>query len=222
MANLKNKTDEMFVYDQYGYEKLILFCSFSTESKNVTSEPTTTVTTEKHDTAENLSPWEKWLIRKTKEVRLKEKQEQERKRKEEEEEKRKRDEKVARQKETEVKINNWIERQNTLYKVKLKEQKIKENTEKEVKEEKRKQIEEKSKVKYQEWQNKKHNEMMEKKKAEKEKKKEELEKKAEKEKKNQAAFDEWCKNHRQRRKSTPQSFGYTEGKLTGMYEGLYI
>lgn len=49
-----------------------------------------------------------------------------------------------------------------------------------------------------------------------EKREKELLEKANRQKKNEEAFNNWCRKAQSRPRTAPSSYGYTEGKLTGI------
>nr|XP_022307223.1 coiled-coil domain-containing protein 34-like isoform X2 [Crassostrea virginica] len=180
---------------------------------------TTSGQSENMDTG--LSPWEQWLIQKTKEERVKRQQMKKHKVEVREQKEQKAKEKIQKEVKAEEKRTEWLKQKNyeeTLRK-KLEKQRIK--TEAEIKAQQNMITKMKAERKFEEWKEKKDNMEREKKEQEIQKKREiELEEKCKKIKAQQK-YEEWLRSAKNRPKSA-QSFGYSGGKLTGYHDtGAY-
>jgi hypothetical protein len=115
--------------------KISFFCSYGTDTCE-------TFSSEKEPP---LSPWEKWLIQKAKEDRIKQREKHaaiKKKKIEEDEKKRTEEEKL---KKAEIQRNGWVEKKDMEDRIKMKLEKQNEKTEQELKAEEKRHIEEKAK-----------------------------------------------------------------------------
>ncbi|XP_041052745.1 coiled-coil domain-containing protein 34-like isoform X2 [Carcharodon carcharias] len=164
-----------------------------------------------------LTAWEKWLIKKAKEERIKiqNKSQQEMilkqtKLKEQEELERK---KIL----AEDEHKRWVQRKNEKME---KEMKLhKEQEEKKAKEQARGLAAEKASEKFQEWLKKKKLQKMETKKIEKDEEEKRTAETQERKEKANKVYQEWLEKVKTRPRTVPSSFGYANGKLTGYYDG---
>lgn len=168
-----------------------------------------------------LSPWEQWLIQKTKEERVKKQQMKKHKVEVREQKEQKAKERQQKEEKAEEKRSEWLKQKNYEESLRKKLEKQRIQTETEIKAQQNMITKMKAERKFEEWKEKK--EMMER-----EKKEQELQKKrdielAEKCKKIKAQqkYEEWLRSAKDRPKSS-QSFGYSGGKLTGYHDtGAY-
>ncbi|KAK3108506.1 hypothetical protein FSP39_009444 [Pinctada imbricata] len=168
------------------------------------------------DHIENLSPWEQWLIKKTREERVKRKEVRNQKKQQKVEKQIKLQEKVHQQQKAEVKRQEWLEKKTFEEKLRKRLEKQRSRTEKEIKDEQKRSVELKAERKYNEWLDKKEEEDLEKKRQEKTKKREEELARKCQEIKAKQKFEEWLREAKNRPKPVQNSFGYTSGKMTGM------
>ncbi|XP_069110676.1 coiled-coil domain-containing protein 34-like isoform X2 [Argopecten irradians] len=172
---------------------------------------------------ENLSPWERWLISKTKSERksrkqkVLEKKEQKQKLEEEKQMKEKNKEKA------EENRRKWLaeKQERTRIRKKLEQQRVK--MEEKLKADKERDISQKAEIEFKKWKAEKNKSLKEKERKEQQMRQDQEMKQAEKQKKAEEKYKEWCQKAANRPKSVPNSFGYTSGKLTGIsqYPGYH-
>ncbi|XP_062587860.1 coiled-coil domain-containing protein 34-like [Saccostrea cucullata] len=168
-----------------------------------------------------LSPWEQWLIQKTKEERVKKQQVKKHKQEVREEKERRAAEKIQKEEKAAEKRSEWLKQKNYEEKLRKKLEKQRIQTEAEIKAQQNMITKMKAERKFEEWREKKEDMEKEKKETEMQKKRDlELAEKCQKIKAQQK-YEEWLRNAKNRPKSS-QSFGYTGGKLTGYHDtGAY-
>ncbi|XP_060073542.1 coiled-coil domain-containing protein 34-like [Ylistrum balloti] len=165
-----------------------------------------------------LSPWEKWLISKTKSERKSrkqksvEKKEQKQKLEEEKQLKEKNKEKV------EENRRKWLAEKQERAKIRKKLDQQQAKTEERLKAENERNIAEKAEREFKRWKAEKNKALREKERKEQQKSKEKEMEQAEKQRKAEEKYKEWCQKAANRPKSVPNSFGYTSGKLTGYHD----
>ncbi|XP_052810555.1 coiled-coil domain-containing protein 34-like [Mya arenaria] len=175
-------------------------------------------TTETESPEPGLSPWEQWLIQKVKEDRQKLREERQKVR---EEKQKKREEAMVKQKKLEhaEKVRQeWVDKKNFEEKLKTRVEKQRTKTEKMILEEQKKLERVKAERKFNDWKEEKRLEERRKKKEEKLKEQEEEKLRKDQRIAAQQKFEEWCKRADAKSKPLPNSFGYTDGKLTGYHD----
>ncbi|XP_021352448.1 coiled-coil domain-containing protein 34-like isoform X2 [Mizuhopecten yessoensis] len=182
-------------------------------------ESTYTEVTESENSPEGkLSPWEKWLISKTKSERKSRKQKvlekKEQKQKQEEE-------KLTKEKDKEKIEENrrkWLAEKQERAKLRRKMEHQRVKMEERLKTEQERDIAEKAEKEFKKWKVEKKKAEREKEQKERQKQQEKEQKQVEKQKKAEDKYKEWCLKAANRPKSVPNSFGYTSGKLTGYHD----
>ncbi|XP_048462757.1 coiled-coil domain-containing protein 34 [Rhincodon typus] len=174
---------------------------------------------EQHYKKADLTAWEKWLIKKAKEERVKtqNKSQQEiilkqAKLKEEEERERKR---IL----AEDEHKRWVQRKNEKEKMEKEIKLRKEQEEKIAKEQERGLAARKASEKFEEWLKKKKLQKMETKRIEKNEEEKRIAETQERKEKAEKVYQEWLEKVKNRPRTVPSSFGYANGKLTGYYDG---
>jgi DNA repair exonuclease SbcCD ATPase subunit len=162
-----------------------------------------------------LTPWEKWRLRKVKEELEQKEKEEKQLQKQRQEEERKRKEKEESEQKAAEKYNEWLEKKCIQLKTVRKQEQRRSKTKAEIEAEKKAETERKAQEKFDEWMAEKKKKQAEQKKKEAEKKKKEEEEKKERQKRAEEKYEEWCKQAQRRPKSSPSSLGYAGGKLTG-------
>lgn len=194
-------------YDNKLHEKLKRKCVISESSSSHI---------EKKET--NLSPWEQWLIQKSK-VERKKQREIRRKKKEDKllKEKEKQEKEVKEKRAAELR-KEWLERKNFEEKLKRKSEKQRKRLEKDLKEDEKRRVATKSDKNYQEWIERKSKEEKELKREQKRRQQEVELAKRKQQIDAQHKFEEWLHKAKNRPKSAPNSYGYMSGKLTGYHD----
>ncbi|GCC27649.1 hypothetical protein chiPu_0006075 [Chiloscyllium punctatum] len=174
---------------------------------------------EQHYKGGDLTAWEKWLIKKAKEERIKiqNKFQQEMalkqaKLKEEEERERKR---IL----AEAEHKRWVQRKNEKEKMEKEIKHHKEQEVKKAKEQERRLAAGKAGEKFQEWLKRKKLHEMETKRIEKDEEEKRIAETQERKEKADKVYQEWLEKVKNRPRTVPSSFGYANGKLTGYYDG---
>ncbi|XP_067903007.1 coiled-coil domain-containing protein 34-like isoform X2 [Heterodontus francisci] len=167
----------------------------------------------------NLTAWEKWLIKKAKEERIKtqNKSQQEMilkqaKLKEQEELERK---KIL----AEDEHKRWVQRKDEKEKMEKEMKLHKEQEGKKARERERGLTAERASEKFQEWLKKKKLQKMETKKIEKDEEEKRTAETQERKEKADQVYQEWLEKVKARPRTVASSFGYANGKLTGYYDG---
>ncbi|XP_078077150.1 coiled-coil domain-containing protein 34-like [Mustelus asterias] len=166
-----------------------------------------------------LTAWEKWLIKKAKEERIKiqNKSQQEMTLKQT---KFKEQEELERKKilaEDEHKL--WVQRKNEKEKMEKEMKLHKEQETEKAKERARRLAAERASEKFQDWLKKKKLQKMETEKMEKDEEEKRTAETQERKEKADRVYQEWLEKVKTRPRTVPSSFGYANGKLTGYYDG---
>ncbi|XP_029438944.1 coiled-coil domain-containing protein 34 [Rhinatrema bivittatum] len=165
-----------------------------------------------------LSPWEEWLLNKERKERIRLQSKFLEDTKKQEEQIKEKQQQEVKKKIAEEKHKEWIARKNE----QDKKQKVRLNKElkkKKSKELQKAELEEKGKEKYKEWLKKKQAEERERKVKQKEEEEKQLAELQEKKEKSKKIFEEWLQSSRTKPRPILNSFSYTNGKLTGYYDG---
>ncbi|XP_006642783.2 coiled-coil domain-containing protein 34 [Lepisosteus oculatus] len=167
----------------------------------------------------DLTAWEEWIVRKAREERT-EMQKRALKEMALKEEKMEKEKDLERKKiAAEEKLRDWLQVKKQQEKLENEMKRSKELEEMESKEQKRRETEEKAQQQYKEWLKKKKQEEMEKKQKEKEEASKREAELKERRRKAEEKFQEWLKSAKDKPRPVSNSFAYSNGKLTGYYDG---
>ncbi|XP_050418581.2 coiled-coil domain-containing protein 34 isoform X2 [Patella vulgata] len=174
--------------------------SYSPYERSKSKSPRTPIRKQRkmEDEFQGLSPWERWLLIKTREERIKKKFELRNKRAKEEEEKKKEEKKMEKIGRTEEEIEKWEEKKIEKIKQQKRLEKEAKELEKSKEEEKKMEILEKSSQKYKEWMKAKKQAELSKRREEKEKLKREKEEEEARKLKAEQKYKEWVEKAKQR------------------------
>ncbi|KAG8429590.1 hypothetical protein GDO86_019761, partial [Hymenochirus boettgeri] len=165
----------------------------------------------------NLTPWESWLLDKEKKARNELQRKFAEELKQEEERQKEQQRKEIKKTLAEENHKEWVRKKQDLER-KVKEEKLeKELQEKASEEQKRIRAQEKNQAKYREWLQKKKEEEQERKKKEQEQEENSKAEQLEKKEKAKKMFEEWLEQAKIKPRPTLHSYGYVNGKLTGLW-----
>uniref|UniRef100_A0A8C5QBJ5 Coiled-coil domain containing 34 n=1 Tax=Leptobrachium leishanense TaxID=445787 RepID=A0A8C5QBJ5_9ANUR len=167
----------------------------------------------------NLTPWQEWLLSKEKQLRVELEKKVSEDLKHEEERLKLQHKKEMKKVLAEEEHKEWVRKKQEQERQEKEQKLLKEQQERELQALRKSAIQEKSKEKYHEWLKKKKEDQQERRRKEKEGEEKRLEEQNEKKEKAKKVFEEWLEDAKTRPRPTLHSYGYTNGKLTGYYDG---